>query len=1663
MAIITGTSGNDVLNGTSGDDVIDGGAGDDLITDNLGNDIIRGGDGNDRIVSDRPAFVGFSARGAETVAIDAGDGADEVIFRVNGGQYGFNLFDSPTTLSVDLGSGDDVFTFAGLGTFATITTGTGRDRINIETFGFSITFTDFQTGNSGDVIDLTGLIGFYVDYDFSTNPFASGVLQIEQSGGNVELWFDQDGSDGFIPGELLVTFENTTLSSFTAANFLGFAPGGEAPVGLTLTGTAGDDTLSGGIGGDTISGLGGNDTLVGGAGNDILDGGDGNDRIEGGLGIDHLIGGAGNDTLITVNGSDIIEGGTGRDYIVHEGFTATADTIIIDAGDDDDIVEIRTLLTQGSGSHRHEIQLGSGNDRLLVSSIGTQGMSATLGLGTDTVWIDPELAGPILQGQLVITDFEAGAGGNVLDLADYLAAFPVHPDGALQLMQVGADVMVQVRRAGASGYEDFVLLQNTVAENFVTANLNYAFTIGSPPVPEFDPPALIIPDPGPAPTAPDRTEEIFVSGEFTPFTFGADEIFFATDLPTMLRAGLGNTITNNGIVWLETDRPQVFFVVADQPEIYNNGTIYLRSASQVALNNGADRVVNTGDIFTVSESGWARVVQAGRFALVENSGTMAARTLESTLESNGGNATTIWSNNGAIINNLATGQILAEAPDVAIAIEINGSDLDTGDPGVTNRGLIEAVSTGPNGISFGVIGASGTSIENYGTIRAEIAILGAGDILNAAGGMIEGLVIQESAADVIRNDGQIIGDVYTGAGDDTFSGMGEVDGFVDMGDGFDTFTATGPITGFVDMGWHDDTFEGSALADVATGSRGNDLLSGFGGNDLLLGGFGNDLIIGGTGNDGLFGEFGDDRIVTQGGDFVEGGSGADRIELGDYAFAAINGGSGFDVLVMAAGARNFSLAAMLSDQRLSAIDAIELLGNQQLAIDRAAIAKLTDDGTTFWVDATATDTVHLAGAWTRGGDVSSDGVDYQSWQQGGSTVLVTAVTAVSVNSAPAFGGLDAIVDGAAALRPGVAAGLDYTSRETFLSEYVIVDPNVESDGSYEFVVTGEEIFFTVGEGFVFRAGETLSAFTNNGVISAFNDETHFANGITLSRQQGFIDFTNNGLVSVEATGPVGGIHSESIVSVGVAVEGDLTNRGEISVFSASGNVLGAWVTTRAGLFENAGDVIAISGARSAEGVNADGLDVFGQQAFFNTGLIYAEGANVSDPSILDPITSHPVAGAVAVAFRGGGDLTNDGLIIAAVGANAVEGARSVGVATFPRSGGSTTVTNNGQISGTISVFFYGTDGNVLDNNGLLIGDVWFAQGNDTYDNAGGETRGVIFGFDGDDSFTGGAFADRFNGGLGNDTLDGGSNVDTAIVSGLRSAYTVTQTATGVFRVVGADGTDVLTAIEFLQFDDQILRLLPGSGVSVNFETANPAVYQAAMNAIRDFDGNVLGGNGSWLRIGSADVNGDGDIDQILVNDAIGRFATVGTAPDGLVYFSDHGWAGETRVAGIYIDPQVAAGIVEAGSPNDSQQRFQNDLSIENINRVLGANDYDNDGLQEVFFALTDGTAFLRALMEADGNIRYANYQSQQEVIDYLTANGFGTETWAGWFTSSSAGTASFAAQDSASNTAVPAFMAENSALPGGLALTPDSLHPVLGAFIGQQPFQPDALSAEFYG
>ena len=89
-------------------------------------------------------------------------------------------------------------------------------------------------------------------------------------------------------------------------------------------------------------------------------------------------------------------------------------------------------------------------------------------------------------------------------------------------------------------------------------------------------------------------------------------------------------------------------------------------------------------------------------------------------------------------------------------------------------------------------------------------------------------------------------------------------------------------------------------------------------------------------------------------------------------------------------------------------------------------------------------------------------------------------------------------------------------------------------------------------------------------------------------------------------------------------------------------------------------------------------------------------------------------------------------------------------------------------------------------------------------NRGGDT---LTGLAGDDVLDGLAGDDVLDGGLGSDTLNGGAGQDTAVFAGIRSAYTIRQSADGIFTVTGPDGTDTLTDIEFARFGDQTEQLI----------------------------------------------------------------------------------------------------------------------------------------------------------------------------------------------------------------------------------------------------------------
>ncbi len=279
---------------------------------------VDGGAGNDRII----------LTGVASAAVNAGSGDDIVSISMRGaaGVNNYNL---------TLGSGADTIVL-GVGASAATSTEvatTARDNV----------VTDFGRGDNGDRFELTTFLSRGAGY-FGFDGFADGYLRLVQSGTDLLLQVDRDGTgttNGFVT---IFKLLGGYTGGFTAFNF-------DGGIGnLTLTGFDGDETIVGSTGNDVLSGAGGNDVLVGGLGNDVLDGGTGNDtasyayasvgvtvdlgitgaqRVSLGdndtlVSIENLVGSAYDDTLTGNDQDNRIEGGEGDDVINGAGGFDTA-------------------------------------------------------------------------------------------------------------------------------------------------------------------------------------------------------------------------------------------------------------------------------------------------------------------------------------------------------------------------------------------------------------------------------------------------------------------------------------------------------------------------------------------------------------------------------------------------------------------------------------------------------------------------------------------------------------------------------------------------------------------------------------------------------------------------------------------------------------------------------------------------------------------------------------------------------------------------------------------------------------------------------------------------------------------------------------------------------------------------------------------------------------------------------------------------------------------------------------------------------------------------------------------------------------------------------------------------------------------------------------------
>ncbi len=106
--------------------------------------------------------------------------------------------------------------------------------------------------------------------------------------------------------------------------------------------------------------------------------------------------------------------------------------------------------------------------------------------------------------------------------------------------------------------------------------------------------------------------------------------------------------------------------------------------------------------------------------------------------------------------------------------------------------------------------------------------------------------------------------------------------------------------------------------------------------------------------------------------------------------------------------------------------------------------------------------------------------------------------------------------------------------------------------------------------------------------------------------------------------------------------------------------------------------------------------------------------------------------------------------------------------------------------------------------------------------AGNIENNNLIGNSGANQLSGDSGDDTLTGGAGNDILQGGHGVDTAVFSGARADFTIDTSVPGQITVTdnnatdGDEGVDILTGIEWLQFDDQ--TIIPDDSGAASFST-----------------------------------------------------------------------------------------------------------------------------------------------------------------------------------------------------------------------------------------------------
>jgi Ca2+-binding RTX toxin-like protein len=1176
-----------------------------------------------------------------------------------------------------------------------------------------------------------------------------------------------------------------------------------------LAGTGGNDTLNGGTG---------NDRLNGGAGTDTLSGGDGNDVLDGGSAADSMAGGVGSDAYhVDDPGDRVVEG---FDPSIDAVFVSI-DDYILPANIENGVIDTAAGRRLTGNSLNNALTGGAGNDTL---NGGGGNDSLAGGDGDDVLDIDQASGADTLRGGLGSDSYYVDNAGDVVieDAGSDIDAIYATVDYSLAA-NVEAGVVLAATGLTLNGNE----LDNGLAGGSGNDRLNGG--AGNDTI------------------AGNGGDDVIDGGTGTDFMLGGNggDSYYVDNAGDTIGEDAGSEIdvayvSVSGFTLGENVERGVAVV---ESGIVLNGS---GSANWLIGNNGND-TLNGGagnDQLTGGLGNDTLDGGAGADVMEGGAGSDAyyvddANDIVTELASEGTDAVRVRVNGYTLAANVEVGLI-----DIAAGFTLTGNALNNtlvgnssddvliGDAGddALHGGISNDLLYGGTG-SDGMVGGTGDdtyNVDNLGDSITEIAGEGIDTVQTSvssytlADNVEKGVVTIAAAISLTGN--ALNNDLAGNAGNDTLDG----------GTGIDTMAG----------GLGDDTYYVDDLSDAITelGNQGNDTVyaringyvllanvengivdaaSGFGlrGNQLdnrLTGGVGNDTLSGGAGSDALNGGGGDDTLDGEASiDTMVGGSGNDTYYVDDaHDIVAEQLNEGSDTVRVRV--NDYTLAANVEVGLIDIAAGFTLNGN---ALNNTLVGNSSDD---VLLGFAGDDALH-GGA---GNDILNGGTGSDGMVGGAGDDTYYLDTLGDTISELGGGGIDtvwAMIGGYTLTTDvekgvvAVAAGLALTGN-ALNNELTgnVGNDNLSAGGGNDKIDGGAgSDRMTGGQGddtyYLDNTADNIVESANEGIDTAYitvsgytladNLEYGFANvATTLTISGNTLDNAMNGNAGNDTLNGAGG--ADTLVGL---VGNDTLDGGD------GDDVLigGAGNDTASGGTGN--DSILYYGANAGLDIvdGGTGIDSFDARSFASAvwiDLTYADSEAWAQDAV-DLASGN---------WRRVAELSSIENIVGTAFADYLAGDAQDNRIGYI--GGYDTIDVRGGID-TIDFSAFGsamwvdltyTDGEAWTQDAPdLTSGTWRKAAELTaVENIVGTIRAdYLAGDSAANTIQGGAGDDRLFGRGGNDLLLGGDGVDTAMFSGNRAAYTVTE-LNGQLQVSGLDGIDTLTGVEKLAFADQTTFVHP---------------------------------------------------------------------------------------------------------------------------------------------------------------------------------------------------------------------------------------------------------------